>query len=282
MVNENGVSSGMVKALDAGKLNIVVAHSLEAKPLIALFNLEKVTDHTAFPIYKNDKGISLVLSGMGKAAATDASNYLGTRLEPELISAWLNIGIAGHRSAAIGTGLLASKITEKATGDVFYPGMLISGYDSLPVITVDEIEKEYDEDVAYEMEASGFYRAAQALSSSEFVQTFKIISDNRDNHVDQINLQNIPGMIERQGSRILELVGDLLDLLDTHNSRHRLPKVFGYLESAYKLTVTQRIQLKRHCQRFQAQDKNGLLEELSKKNYHSTKQLLSVLEKTLD
>ena len=61
----------MVKALDAGKLNIVVAHSLEAKPLIALFNLEKVTDHTAFPIYKNDKGISLVLSGMGKAAATD-------------------------------------------------------------------------------------------------------------------------------------------------------------------------------------------------------------------
>ena len=165
-------------------LNIVVAHSLEAKPLITLFNLGKVPEHTEFPVYKNDEGISLILSGMGKAAAADATTYLGARLAQEsgLISAWLNVGIAGHRSAAIGEGLLMNKITEKTSGESFYPGTLLWGFDSSAVITVDEIEKEYDEDVAYEMEASGFYRAAQALSSSEFVQAFKVISDNRDSH----------------------------------------------------------------------------------------------------
>ncbi len=269
--------------MNTGNVNIVVAHSLEANPLISLLNLNKAVEHTLFPVYENGKGLNLIVSGMGRAAAAKATAYLGNRdvRGAGLTSAWLNIGIAGHRSASIGDALLANKITEQATAESFYPGTLIEGFDSTPLITVDEIEKDYSEDVAYEMEASGFYRAAQTISSSELIQVLKIISDNRDNHVDHIDLKRIPKIIQAQQDRILQLIADLSRLLESHNKHHRLPDVFHRLESTLSFSATQEIQLKRICKRFEAQGKYELLVELARKKYHSSKQLISILEESL-
>jgi adenosylhomocysteine nucleosidase len=269
-------------------VNIVVAHGLEAKPILSILGLEKLPEDSAYPVFTNDEGVSLVISGMGREAAQQAVNYLAGQEKEQghdeagQTSAWLNIGIAGHCSFDVGEGLLINKITEQASGETFYPGTQLSGYKTASLITVDEIERGYQQDAVYEMEASGFYRAAQAFSSSEFIQAYKIISDNRENHVDHIDLKEIPAMIRAREREIVKLVKDLFGLLRQLNSAQGLQHEYYDLKSTFRFSVTQGIQLKRLCQRFNAQGKNQRLEEIASENYRSAKQLIAKMNDALD
>ena len=56
-------------------INFVVAHKLEAKPLIEHFHLKKFIKKP-FQIFKNEKGIRLVISGMGVSRARSAVEYI--------------------------------------------------------------------------------------------------------------------------------------------------------------------------------------------------------------
>jgi hypothetical protein len=51
---------------------------------------------------------------------------------------WLNVGVAGHKSANIGAGLLANKIIEASSAKAVYPVPMLSDMPSSVVITVDQ------------------------------------------------------------------------------------------------------------------------------------------------
>ncbi len=265
-------------------INVVVAHGLEAKPVIAMLNLRPVQSETKYLEYTNSSGITLIVSGIGREAVTAAVRFLGERQGNEngQLRAWLNLGIAGHKTAEIGSGWLANKITEHVSGSSSYPPQLLEGFSSRRVITVDEPENVYTEDAAYEMESSAFYETATQFSTAELVQVFKIVSDNALSPVSRVDLKMVPTWIAAQENSILDLIAKLKALVVDHNISHSLPSFYQEIRANYHLSVSQLIQLRRLCQRYKAMGKEEDLRAISASTTATGKQLLQKLLSCLE
>jgi hypothetical protein len=243
-------------------VNIIVAHGLEAKALVRMLELERHHVSSEFVEYSNSNKLHLLVSGIGKEAITAAVTYLGEQQASDSgeIRAWLNIGIAGHRDASLGNAWLGNKITDQSSGASAYPPQLIEGIEVGSVVTVDEPENSYPLDAAYEMEASAFYAEATKYSTAELVQVFKVISDNLVNPISEIDIRSVPGLIAAQAPQLQILIEGMSAIATQHNSSQRLPSYFSEVCSKIYLTVNQKLQLRRLCQRYKAL---GMDEELS-------------------
>ena len=140
-----------------GQVNIVVAHALEARPLIKRFGLKPNKAAGALTIYSNDTGVRVVITGMGKQSSHATTNRLAVLLANVLgvQEGWLNVGVAGHKTAEIGSGFLANKIIDAGSAKAVYPVPVLKDKPTSAVITVDQPELDYSEDAVYEMEAFG-------------------------------------------------------------------------------------------------------------------------------
>ena len=243
-------------------VNIIVAHGLEAKALVRMLELERHHFSSEFVEYSNSNKLHLLVSGIGKEAITAAVTYLGEQQASDSgeIRAWLNIGIAGHRDASLGNAWLGNKITDQSSGACAYPPQLIEGIEVGSIVTVDEPENSYPLDAAYEMEASAFYAEATKYSTAELVQVFKVISDNLVNPISEIDIRSVPGLIAAQAPQLQILIEGMSAIATQHNSSQRLPSYFSEVCSKIHLTVNQKLQLRRLCQRYKAL---GMEEELS-------------------
>ncbi|MGH9462066.1 MAG: hypothetical protein ACRD1X_12660, partial [Vicinamibacteria bacterium] len=105
-------------------IRLVVALPAEAKPLVSHFNLKPAREARGFKIYQNDD-IALIVSGVGKIAAAAATAYLQAWTGNRPNGAWINVGMAGHRDLLLGKGVLAYRITDRATGETWYPPPVI-------------------------------------------------------------------------------------------------------------------------------------------------------------
>ena len=263
-------------------VNIVVAHALEAKPLVKMLGMEKDSASHAYPIYKNKKGECLIISGIGKEASISATSYLANiqQESTNILPAWLNLGIAGHQSLALGELIHANKITEYSSGLSLYPPMLVTGFNTDRVITVDEPELKYPENAAYEMEAFGFYSTATRFISSELVQVLKIVSDNSDNHVHELDFAAIPGWFSKQQDGIVGMMQQLDELAKEYNAVNQLPEEYYKLLDRCNFSVTQTIQLKRLFQRYRALGRSSeLTPVITKHNVRAKKILLDLNSK---
>jgi adenosylhomocysteine nucleosidase len=272
------------------KINILVAHLLEAKPLIKEFGLLKVFSKGESPIsgleqtYMNEDGVILLVTGMGKSAMTQGVQalyrwqleYLG--LEPGLAAIWLNIGIAGHRTAELGSGYLAHKIVDQETGECCYPGMLIEGFETSEVCTVDEPETVYLRLAVYDMEAAAFYRAASEYSSSEFIQCFKIISDNLATPINQFKRESVFALIASHGKSLAKLLKQLLKLADEFDKAYALPNEYKELQKNYSLSVSHQQQILRLCQRYYALSKKYELTSVCSQKFANARELVIGLD----
>ena len=123
-------------------LNIVVAMKAEARPLIDRFELTLSSPkHGRFPIYENGH-IVLIVSGIGSANAQEAVQCLACHCARKGVSAWLNIGVAGHGSINVGQGFLADCISLIAIPDKrFTPYLsMILDWREEKITTVSEVE----------------------------------------------------------------------------------------------------------------------------------------------
>ena len=206
--------------------------------------------------------LRLLVSGMGKESVAAAVTYLAEQQANDdgEIRAWLNVGIAGHRDAPLGSAWLGNKITDMRSTNSAYPPQLIEGIRSGRVVTVDEPENEYPLDAAYEMEASAFYAEATKYSTAELVQVYKVISDNLANPISEIDLGSVPGLIAEQESQLRKLINAMSGIVEQYNSYQQLPRYYHETCSQLRLTVNQKLQLKRLCQRYKAM---GLEAELN-------------------
>lgn len=266
-----------------GPLNIVVAHPGEAAPLVELLELSALPD-APFKAYRNDRGVTLLVSGMGQAAATAAVSFLAgrqDRIDGDPVAAWLNVGIAGHPDAALGSALLAHKIRQRASGRCCYPIPLPADFPSALVITVDEPELQYPEAAAYEMEAFAFWQAATTATTAELVQVLKIVSDNRDHPAGRVDLALVQKLMAGQGDNLLQLCAQLQALAAEHNRPRSLPPAFQELMARARFSVTQRHQLRRLCQRFRALGLEELLLSTTRPDAADSRQILAGLEAVL-
>ena len=230
--------------MTAQGINLVVALRAEASPLIESFGLKRSTSIRNHEIYTNDH-LSLIVSGMGKAAAVNAVQALHAQVSDQ-VSAWLNIGIAGHGLFEIEQGFLASRITDQESSQSWYP-MIVYPHDCAvgPLMTVNEVELRYPEPIGYDMEAAAFFSAAKRHATVELVQSYKVVSDNPHHSVSRITPARISKLIEMSIEEIRQLINALDQLVAQVGG---IRSTDGYLKpflERWKFTVSQQHQLKR-------------------------------------
>ncbi|MEE9167190.1 MAG: hypothetical protein V3U24_07000 [Candidatus Neomarinimicrobiota bacterium] len=195
-------------------LNIVVALSAEAEPIVRHFGLVPRNGAARFKTYGNDEiPVRLVVSGAGRKLAAMAAAFLGEKSGASNQTAWLNVGIAGQRNLPVGTPVLADRITDDTTESSWYPPIPFQPFcKTFPVRTVDQPVSDYPTDDVYDMEASGFYGAASRMSNPGTVHVLKVISDNRLTRVESISRNGVIRLMEDRMGGIERIVTSLMEL----------------------------------------------------------------------
>jgi len=242
----------------AGKLNLVVALPCEAKPLVKHFNLKKLLDVKSFDLYANvEKNIHLIISGIGKtksAAATTLIHQLSGNFN---YSCFCNIGIAGSGNYQLGEMVVVNKIIEKTTKKTWYPKIL-----SLPKVTSDILltcdipEINYPEKGLVDMEAVGFYSTAALFVTQEHLQVIKIVSDNCQSSLKNINSVTVNKLIEQNLNQIELLLNRLLILSQSEQEIQSQPNHYSEFKTRWHFTDYQQHQLRESLRRWQALNAN--------------------------
>ena len=230
-------------------LCLVVALAAEARPLLASYRLRGVSGHP-YRICAGEQ-THLIVSGIGKVAAAAATAYLRA-LIGDAPAAWLNIGIAGHGSQAVGTALLAHKVVDIASGKLFYPTFTAPPPCRTTLLhTVDRVQPAAG-DAAYDMEASGFCEAAQRFATSERVHCLKVVSDNPQSSYQELNAEKVEALIEAQLDMIAQVGEHLRALSQQLHALHADPPGLAELTARWQFTATQKHQLRGLLTRWQA------------------------------
>lgn len=258
-------------------LNLVVAHKLEAQVLLQHLKMQAVRNH-AYPVYQNTDGISLIVTGNGRLAAAAATAYLAGLQGDACAPAWLNIGIAGHGSATVGTALLVNRINEVATGQVYYPTPRSSGFANAALCTVDAIETEYGEAVAYDMEAAGYWPVASRCGCLDLVQCIKIVSDNPEQGVEQFRESSVKGLMAERLEEMAQFIAALRAASVEYLERSNLPACYEELLASYRFSSTQRQQLVRLLQRWQVTGDAEQLQDCLAARHGDARAVLSALD----
>jgi len=183
-------------------INLIVALSAEAKPINQHFALRRVQPDGDYPIYRNGD-IRLVLSGPGEQRAADACQ--------SLISSdadyWINIGIAGHPTAAISELFQINQVDRKETGNSWT--LLCQHAISLPhsrLITANKAISNYPENALYDMEAAGIIEVLAKHDQLSRTIVLKVVSDNLENPTTQINGRLVKSLINHHLNTIDKLL----------------------------------------------------------------------------
>lgn len=228
------------------RLNLIVAHTLEALPLVSMLSMHQTSNAPA--IYENESGVRLLVCGQGQQCAADAVHRL-LDANDESDCAWLNIGIAGHQSMDIGSCIVANKIVQRCSGTKLYPVPFHHELAVSELHTVDQPELNYPDDVAYDMEAAGFFEAASQASTLELVQCVKIVSDNADSSVENISKQFVRELFETNLSAISNFIKSMEDIYQLHQQSLFVPESLKETFNRIHVTATQKVQLLRLSQR---------------------------------
>ncbi len=240
-------------AMEAG-VRIVTALVAEARPLVRRFGLEPSPPGGAGSRFRRFRGddLELIVSGVGSTASAAAVADLGggAGRRPR---GWLNVGIAGHRDLPLGSPRLASKIVEASSGRAWYPPAVFEPpCAGGTVCTVDDVEREFDGDACYEMEAAGFYAAALRCATAEAIQVLKVVSDNRDASPERLTAAAVEELIEANLPVVEKLVEEIGAVGRALERRTAPPAGLDELRERWHFTVTQERQLERLLRRLAA------------------------------
>ena len=230
-------------------LCLVVALPAEARPLVDRFKLKALAGHP-YRLYAGPD-THLITSGIGKVASAAAVAYLRALIGPTP-AAWLNVGIAGHAQAMVGTALLAHKVLDVGGGKSYYPVFAAPPLCSTDLLhTVDQPESDYGTGGAYDMEASGFCATALRFASAELVHCLKIISDNPNSSWRDLNARTISQLIAAQFEKT-EAVGRAMAALARElAARQADPCELAEILARWRFTATQQHRLRDLLQRWQ-------------------------------
>lgn len=263
-------------------IHFVVALPCEARPLIDRFRLQG-RQASGFRLYEGEKA-RLIVSGVGKTAGAAATAYLQASSGGNGQHAWLNVGVAGHATRAIGEGLVAHGITDAASGKRWYPPLVIpppSQTDEL--VTVDRPSADYGpRNALYDMEAAGFYATATRFTTAELVHCYKVVSDNREAPATEVSAKHVTRLMESHVETLADYATQLAGLGEEVVRLEQPPDEYEAFLTRWRFTAYERNQLRRLLQRWQARAPGQpawgpVLAELGK-----AKDVLCHLRQTLD
>lgn len=263
-------------------INLVVALPCEAQPIVKHFKLKKIQQTRVYNIYGNGQ-LSLIVSGVGKLFSAAATAYLQAYSDlntpyPQA-TAWLNVGIGGHGNLDTGTGIIADKISDAATGQCFYPSLVFDPVvTTAHFVTVDQPEEHFTQDAVYDMESSGFYTSASRFSSSELIHSFKVVSDNRQSGFMSLDKARVSDLITGQLTEVETFISTLTEMLQQLMEPRRIVEDYQRLMHSYHFTKTQSTQLKHLLHRWYALDLGSLEQSVMVQGVANSKELLARLQ----
>ncbi|MBI4358803.1 MAG: hypothetical protein HY584_05840 [Candidatus Omnitrophica bacterium] len=268
--------------LGGGMIYFVVALPSEAKPLVNRYQLKLISSRTQFKVY-GARQVFLIVSGVGKIRVQEAVRFLYEHTGSIRNSVWLNVGIAGHSSYPVGTAVLAHKVADQITQESWYPPILFDvPCQTDSIVTVDRPETEYRDPFVYDMEASGFYKAAIQFSTVELVHCFKVISDNRRSSTKQVSkalterlIQNRLGTLDSVVKKI-EKIAERLPSIQIDETRLK-----QFLDH-WHFTVTQQHQLRRLLARLEILEPKSAIWSSELGALSKSKDVLNFLESRIN
>ena len=182
-------------------VHFIVATHFEAKPLIDFFKLKKKNHIEEFQLFYNED-ISLTICGIGKINAALAVTHTYFEFGQKKNKIWINVGLAGHKNLDIGELILVNKISDNNSNYKFFPFFHKKyNLNKKHCTTYDYQNKNYNESLS-DMEASGFYAAANKYSTNELIHSMKIISDNKIESIDFRNKKQVYKTIYKSVDKI--------------------------------------------------------------------------------
>ena len=225
-------------------MNFVCALLPEAKPLIQELGLSKQKIESPFALFKNESH-QLVVSGIGKQNVTTATGFLHG-LAPSRNAAWLNIGLAGHGNAQLGTPVHIIKSTEHSTQKSYYPPPIFSSkLEKSVLLTCDQPSIEYQPDTAYDMEGSAFFATASRFCTRELVQSVKIISDNPQSPVSDFDKSTVSSLITPAIPLLRILIAEMEEIAREISPSFQLDTTFQEIARLHSLSQTQEYQVQK-------------------------------------
>jgi nucleoside phosphorylase len=194
-------------------IHLICALKCEAKPLIQHYNLRHNGNTELFNSYLSlENELTLTITGPGMANAAAGTCYAHEHFNTSSTDAWLNIGVAGHQSIDIGQAVLARRVQETGTDQVWSPQIKFEP----PCLTAELLTLERPcnnyADTVYDMEAAGFYAAASRYATNELIHSLKIISDNAAHPPQELSASYVEGLICVQIETIDLLLNELRTL----------------------------------------------------------------------
>ena len=187
---------------------ICCAMYCEAVMLINYYNLKKI-EYNAFQIYEDaDKTMLVVISGVGKNAASTAIGTIAGKYSIDKSDYIINFGSAAGNKAGIGKLFIGNKLVDAESGRTFYPDMLIaSEIESVTIRTSDDIMTDMRDKqcVVYDMEASAIYQAANHFIGPHQMSFIKLVSDD-GNSSHSITREDIEKLILQRQDEIIEYI----------------------------------------------------------------------------
>ena len=199
-----------------GLVTLVCALNCEARPWIESYKLKKVCDKP-FDLYANEQSqVQVLISGIGALSTAAAVGWLGARaqLQDSLSAmAWLNLGIAGHATFELGTPVRVHAFVGEESLRKHYPPLTAKwSNETSAILSVNAHSNAYPENMMVDMEAFAFYQSACLFSSAELVQSIKVISDNENHDVRDLNANKITALMRPQLDNITQFIEALLAL----------------------------------------------------------------------
>ena len=260
---------------------VFCALACEARPLIHAWQLKKVASKGgAFTLYASDEKI-VVVTGIGKLAMAGAVGYaLGLFADHHQPPVLLNLGIAGHRSYPVGAVCLAHKIVDIDSGRSFFPQLPFAvPCTTLALATHAKPHVSYVGDELYDMEAAGFYEMAVKFSTSELIHAVKVVSDNAETPIANIDASLVENWI---GGQIPVIEGLLIQLSKMQQVLQAQDStLYQQLLTQFHFSVTSALKLKTLIQRWHLlQGEKALIGPEA--NLRSAKELIAWIESRLD
>jgi nucleoside phosphorylase len=192
-------------------IHLICALQCEANPLIQHYQLKKLDASQSFSVYQNHEcNLSLTITGIGKLNAAAGAAYVHGFLKTLKSDGWLNIGTAGHQSMEIGKAVLAHRIEDASTNNVWFPQLVFTPPCSTQNLkTLDNPSTAYEEDL-FDMEAAGFYATAIQFATSELIQSLKIISDNSQHPAEKLD----KALLKKLVTENIEIIDQLINEMD--------------------------------------------------------------------
>ena len=235
---------------------VITALPIEAQSLIKHFNLKKDLRSQKIPFYFSEK-ICLAISGVGKIKAAIATTFALTKIEIKEELIIFNFGICGTPDSRLSKGTLCwvNRITDASTGRNYLPEALLKhalperslvSYDK-PIRKNKRISVNIEKNQRFslvDMEASGFFAAAQVFLPPEKIICIKLVSDHLEDQFLEKTL--VTQWIEKTLNPIIELFERSNALiLSSKKLSTKNEKILQSLEEKLCLTSTQSHQLKK-------------------------------------